>query len=103
MLVEYEYQFFELWDEEERDDGCANQIEHEDIDRLRLSQHKEIEEVESDVEEYEQEFEGRELVRPLLDPQQSERNSLDGVEGNHCGHHHDVFFVVAISQYVAQW
>ena len=88
----------ELGYEEEGDETSADEVEEEDIENIVLAQENEVKQVESDVEDDEQEFECSKLNGVLPVPEVREWNSLYGIKSDDGSHHQYVFLVVAVLQ-----
>ena len=83
--------------EEQRDETRTQQVDEEDVEHRRLAQHDEVEHVQSDVQHDEQHLQRCKADGALLETQEAERDSLQGVEGYHHAHHQQELRVFAIS------
>ena len=63
-----------------------------------MPKHHEVEQVESDVEDYEEEFQTSELHGFLLEAEQAEGYCLYGIKCHYGCHHQQIVGVVSIAQ-----
>ena len=74
--------------EEEGDEARANEVYEEDIEDTCLAENDKINKVEGDVEEDEEHLQRHETYGPVLETKETERQSLQGIQGNYGCHHH---------------
>ena len=103
----------QLLREEEGDEGSAEQVDIEDVTDahlgvvqlapygripvVQLGKQDEVHQVQGDVQADEQQFQRRELERPLLVPQVGEQDGLEGVQGHHDGERPDIGRMLGIA------
>ena len=77
----------ELWNEEESDNSCTNQVQGKHIENIRLSQYYEIYQVQRDVHYNEKQLQRSKLYSILFISEVGKRYCLNSIQTHYAGHH----------------
>ena len=98
--VEAPFDFKELRDEEQRDEGGADEVDEEDVEDRRQMEPHEADEVEGNVEGDEEQLERSRAQGALLEPQERERQRLQGIHRHYDCHHQEILRMRAVAQII---